>query len=337
MGVTPSGDGIEWTLVEAVDVDQPLGLSRLESQHIAKGVRKRINKEHEAFGDNTAGGEHTPGGCNIMEIEDNTAALESDLTAGTHVGGGLVWCISTGTAYGVLFCATADGTIAVGDDVTVLKMHPDLQWAGGDVTWQGAHEFGGDVDITGDVSVGGALYVDASADFSGNVNITGDLTVKGSIKASVDFSLTGDMAVDGTANLTGDVACAADFSIDGTLTFQDAILTGDSTFTFDPIAGETGPIFKIFGDWSSRSNNTNYQARTDGFVVAYANVFGSGTAGRMEGLTDSGTPPTTVVARANADGGTNDEATITFPVKGDDYWKVTGGDTIRWLPFGDNT
>jgi len=43
MGVHPDGSGTEWTLVEVVDVDEPHGLDYRYSQHIAKGVRKRID------------------------------------------------------------------------------------------------------------------------------------------------------------------------------------------------------------------------------------------------------------------------------------------------------
>jgi len=40
-------------LRETLDVDQPLGLSYRQMNHIAIGVRKRMNKEHVAFADAT--------------------------------------------------------------------------------------------------------------------------------------------------------------------------------------------------------------------------------------------------------------------------------------------
>ena len=131
---------------------------------------------------------------------------------------------------------------------------------------------------------------------------------------------------DASVDISGNVGLDGDLSIDGTLAFQDAVLTGDSTFTFDPIAGETGPIFKIFGDWSSRSNNTTYTARTDGFVTAIGTA-----ASQLNGYTPSGT------VRCQVTPGVGENGTITMPVKGGNTWDVSGAATVYWLPLGDNT
>lgn len=79
------------------------------------------------------------------------------------------------------------------------------------------------------------------------------------------------------------------------------------------------------GDWVSKSNNTTYQASTDGFVTAYNS---STTA--IVGLTDSSTPPTTTrISDAN---NTSGGGGIMFPVKKSDYYKTTGATVVYWLP-----
>jgi cytoskeletal protein CcmA (bactofilin family) len=120
----------------------------------------------------------------------------------------------------------------------LVKLHPDLQWAGQDVTWAGAHEFDASVDITGnvgmdgDLTVDGKLAVDSSCDLS-DVYVDGDISVKGSLKVAVDFSLSGDMAVDGTSNLTGAVRIGGDLTVNGKIAvdsscdFSDVYVDGD--------------------------------------------------------------------------------------------------------------
>lgn len=89
------------------------------------------------------------------------------------------------------------------------------------------------------------------------------------------------------------------------------------------------------GAWGAKSNNTVYQAATDGFVVAYAR---GDAAASCKGLTDSANPPTTVIAwdaLGSTDG--TETSSIMFPVKKDDYWKIeaTGITTIsvQWIPL----
>jgi hypothetical protein len=320
LSVHPDGTGTGWTNVEAVDVNQPHGLDYLYSQHIAKGVRKRMNQEHSAFADATVGGIHKPGGCAVLAVEitdDCTAPVVAD---GTYRARGLIWAHSKDTSnYGVLFCNTAAAGASTTGDWTVLKMHPDLQWSGGDVTWAGAHEF------------------DASVDISGNVAMDGDCTIDGVLKvdSSVDFSdvyIAGDCSVDSTFTVGGDAAFVSDVSIDGTLAMQNVVLTGDSTFTFDPIAGETGPTFNHLGDWSARANNTTYTARTDGEV--YAIKTGSTSAQKIEGDTPSGTLKQVATNLSAAGVGS---LSINFKVKKGDTWDVSGASTVYWLPYGDNT
>ena len=87
------------------------------------------------------------------------------------------------------------------------------------------------------------------------------------------------------------------------------------------------------GTWAEKSNNTVYQATTDGFVTAWATPGAYGSW--VYGYTDANNPPTT--KRAQCAGGSESAGTalgITMPVKKGDYWKVTGANIVCWIPFG---
>jgi len=177
--VHSSGTGEGWDEA-APDIGQPHGLDFRELQDVRKGVRKRIAKEHKTFGDVTAGGDHLPGGCRILGIVENTSDLSKgygdadyDVTDGKFIGRGLIYDQSNNC----FWCATnSDGTTS--GDPYRLRLHPDRAWAGGDVTWAGAHEFDASVDISGntaidgDVSIDGELIVDGTASaFGGTAGI----------------------------------------------------------------------------------------------------------------------------------------------------------------------
>ncbi len=94
--------------------------------------------------------------------------------------------------------------------------------------------------------------------------------------------------------------------------------------------GVTSPP-KRFGAKESKSNNTVYQAATDGFVVARAVVYSA----RLVGLTDGSNPPTTEMSAAKDNGGNQAEATVPLFVKKNNYWKITstGSPVIYWIPL----
>jgi len=326
MGVHPSGDGAAWDSIEAIDVDQPQGLDYRSQKHMAVGVRKRIMQEHSEFGDTTAGGIHKPGGCAVLGMEitdtagDPTALVVAD---GTYRGHGLIWSYKTdSTDEGVLFCATAAAGASTTGDWTVMALHPDRQWKGGEVTWAGAHEFDASVDISGNVAIDGDLTVDGALLVDGTANCEDDVAFGADVSIDVSFS------VGGNANVVGDV------SIDGTLAMQDAVLTGDSTFTFDAIAGETGPTFKVFGDWSTKAIDTTYTARTDGCAVGFITQTAART---IHAETPAGTARVYNYAPANTRCG------VTIFVKNGNTWCIRGDTTtysasgVYWLPLGDNT
>ena len=87
------------------------------------------------------------------------------------------------------------------------------------------------------------------------------------------------------------------------------------------------PDDDAFGAWLSRSNNTEYQAASDGFVIARSNSDVNG-----KGFTDGSSPPTTQRGASYATAGFQDS--FMMPVKKDDYWKVTNIATVYWLPVG---
>jgi trehalose-6-phosphate synthase len=86
-----------------------------------------------------------------------------------------------------------------------------------------------------------------------------------------------------------------------------------------------------FGAWASKSENTVYQAETDGFVVCQAYL----SADFTYIYSDSSNPPTT--ARVRIKLSTYDNyTTIMCPVRRGDYWKTVNalaGSTF-WLPIG---
>lgn len=84
---------------------------------------------------------------------------------------------------------------------------------------------------------------------------------------------------------------------------------------------------KPFGAWASKSDNTVYEALTDGLVVAYA------VQTDITGYTDGSNPPTTIVQR-DGDSGTNCNGALCMPVKKGDYWKVVGSGARWWVPMG---
>jgi len=85
-----------------------------------------------------------------------------------------------------------------------------------------------------------------------------------------------------------------------------------------------------FGSWISKSDSTSYLASTDGFVMAY-NI----TTYTVKAYTDGSNPPTTLRAseRDQGDDADDSDGSITMPVKKGDYYKVTGADSIYWIPL----
>lgn len=227
MSTTPDGTGTGWTNVETVDIDQPHGLVYRWAQHIAKGVRKRVEKEHATFGDITAGGEHVPGFCQVLRQVDGTADVTTAYDNTLFQANGIVHCSAEET----LWCVTG----AAGDP-TICLIDPNEQYKGGDITWTGAQEFDASVDMTG------PLTVDGAATFNGDIDGTH------AVLDRVDFSgagFAGDatfsaaVQIDGTVLVAGDAQIAGDVTISGLMSLGDNNLYDSSWFDCTVLGGYT--------------------------------------------------------------------------------------------------
>ena len=106
---------------------------------------------------------------------------------------------------------------------------------------------------------------------------------------------------------------------------------GSSCITAWPSAGSGANSGggNLLGAWENKSDNTVYQATTDGFVLAHRYNLQYGSVG---GYTDSSNPPGTRVSYESGYNG-EDTGAITFPVRKGDYWKTTGASEVRWIGF----
>jgi hypothetical protein len=104
-----------------------------------------------------------------------------------------------------------------------------------------------------------------------------------------------------------------------------------------------------FGDWETRSENTAYQAATDGFFVGYIVAASSGyNCGSIVAYSDSGSTPTTIRSAGNvmvASAAISQSAYslnggFSIPVKKGHYYKGvlsstgTVSATYYWIPLG---
>ena len=83
-----------------------------------------------------------------------------------------------------------------------------------------------------------------------------------------------------------------------------------------------------FNTFASKSDNTVYQAATDGFVFGYTST----SSTTVYAYTDSSNPPTTVRARSTSP--SSGSATVICPVKRGDYYKTVNCSTVYWIPIG---
>lgn len=333
MSVHSSGTGSGWK--EDLDADQPHGQDYIEFNDIRIGIRKRLSQEHTTPADTTAGGIHKPGGtaCLAMDITNAVGDPTGNVVAdGTYRGHGLAWTyvVEAGANKGLLWCATAAAGASTTGDWTLVKLHPDLQWAGGDVTWQGDHAF------AKCVSIGDALYVDASADFSGIVNID-DLTTKGYVKVGTDLAVFGDMSVDGTADFGGAVAIIGDLSCDATVV-TGAGLQVDGTANF---AGTS----KILSDYTNEDSgsaafarNEVYLANTDGYFTYICQIDSDEKAKLYVGDTTDPAGAGVKVDQITVAGNADDVAVSGLVPKGD-YFAIStsaapNSQSGTWISFG---
>ena len=131
----------------------------------------------------------------------------------------------------------------------------------------------------------------------------------------------------------GDVTWAGAHQFDASVCFTDAEITGawlfEGTVSFNDevdfsSVNITGTV-TAFGAWSSRNNNQEYTATTDGFVCAWTNDANTNIRGFS---------PTATQRAGNFGDAAAFNHGVTFPVRNGDTWKVTGATTVYWLPIG---
>lgn len=233
MAVHSNGLGAGW--LETLDVDQPHGLDYREFNDFRIGVRNRLKQEHSEFADTTAGGIHKPGGVAVLGMEINTGLTESTeeiVPDGTYRARGLIWEYHDSSNRGRLWCATANAGVSTTGDWTIMLLHPNLQWGGGDITWKGAQEFDATVDFSQDVAFG--------ADCT--IHIAGDLTSSGkwyqdgttTFRSAMDVSI---VKCDGTVDFSKHTSFITSFCVGTTADISkltvdgSTVIKGDSSFT----------------------------------------------------------------------------------------------------------
>ena len=89
---------------------------------------------------------------------------------------------------------------------------------------------------------------------------------------------------------------------------------------------------RSFGSYVSKSLDTDYQAETDGFVLAWGTPGGS-----ISVKVDSSSPPTTYRARADSYNSSTGHAYVCVPVKKNDWYRIEQVDLasvyIYWMPL----
>lgn len=105
-------------------------------------------------------------------------------------------------------------------------------------------------------------------------------------------------------------------------------------------------LSRVLGTWdTSKIKDTVYQASTDLIVCANLVLDAANSENTVTGYTDSANPPTTVIDEDTTAQGSNAvirRASITMPVRKNDYWKVAhtlgvgswGTVTIKVIPIG---
>lgn len=282
-----SGSGTSWDILSP-DVDRTIGQTYLDLIDIRVGVRKRLQKEHLTCGDTTAGGEHLPGGCNILHRQDSSSFLDSahltaadlDGKAGDSTGyhkGGLV-CLTGWDGTSVTFWFYSDVTAA-----TPIMITPASICKGCDWTWTGGHEFDGSVKFDGTATFtdgaefSGAVFIDGTVDISGLIGVTGDMSINGNV------DISGLVLIDGSVDISGAGV------VDGTWNFNDVVdlssvnITGASTYKTVDFSKQLITAWANCGSESGHihaSNGVSASTRTavGDFSIQWTSNFTDGTS-----------------------------------------------------------
>lgn len=212
MAVHSNGNGSGW--LEDLDADQPHGLDWREFNDFRIGIRFRLRKEHVEIAAGTVGGEHRPGGCAVAEFIESTSDMTNYYDDGSYVGGGLIWCYSSGRKFSTLFCTTGDGTYGTAGqgDLTVLKLNPANIWDASIVWPDQPQQFDGSVDMT-------ATCVQGSFCLAGHMICTSAVEVSQALYCNSGAEISAMLKCYSSAYFTDDVSCKADLVVDGTALF----------------------------------------------------------------------------------------------------------------------
>jgi len=200
--------------------------------------------------------------------------------------------------------------------------------------------------LVDDATISG--IVNADIDGSADIDSTKiDLSSSGYLTTGTPTAtITGDWTFEGQTNIDSLTASLATISVlyadscnASTATIAYADIASLATIANLDVVNVNGSTYGSgLGSWISRSNNTSYEATTDGFVVAYGGD--TGGVGGFYIYSDANATPTTMIARcytSGADVGVVQTATV--PVKKGDYWRVVKSGsgatpTVRWIPLG---
>lgn len=157
------------------------------------------------------------------------------------------------------------------------------------------------------VSVGYAFTADNLGGGAVNVDATGNVGI-GTTGPSEKLDVAGGVKIENTTTTNA-----------GTIRWTGTDFEGYDGTTWKSLTAGAGGSH--FGDWETKSPSTTYQAETDGIACAWLQRTANGIWAWVLGYT--GSTPTSLVRRAgNKFEGNNADASITFPVKKGEYWRV---------------
>lgn len=224
-----------------------------------------------------------------------------------------------GIVYATTYTDTIDTSLPAGDDDPAEADDNMRRIQGG---YQEILAVEHNVDLTGTVITGDGTHTAITCD---------SVTSAGAISGT-------NISASGTLDVTGNIDPTSYETTNGGFLDEDDMASDDA----NAVASQQSVKAYVdatarFGVWNDRdgdgspdtvSNNTVYQAATDGFAVAIATT----TSANLKIFTDGSNPPTTVRADCRVVSNPDDAASATMPVRKDDYWKTTEADTVYWLP-----
>ncbi len=312
---------------------------------ILKAVRERLNVEHYAHADETDQDDVLRHRKEAGRVDFGLQSARPSTAAGGRQDGkafyetdnavltywdedGAEWHTISSPTHGGLRTTYTTGTMDFTNGSAVVS--------GTDTDWDG--------NISANDMVLGAdseYYMVASVD--SDTQITLDRNYDGTTAAGQSYTIyldghpgylpKGGGTVNGDLTAGGDLAVGGDQTIAGTLTVTGATTLAAGSIGTDEIANDAvtaAKIDSVLGAWAAKSDNTVYEAATDGFVCAYQ-ALGTST---LTGYTDGSNPPTTIRHFNSVTGITQQAHGLMMPVKKGDFWRTIGAASVYWIPLG---